>query len=237
MIQPWRAFMKQPHFALIQSTQVAAGLGRKNADGPEKAKDTDALLRESTAGRQRRVLWIDGVGGYLLLDKPEVTIGQALSGNSVDIGVVGDLSRQACSIRRSEGDYLLKTAATADSQAGTRLLTECEVVELSPRVKMKFAKPNPLSATARLQLQSLHRFKPHVDGVLLLADSCILGPNLSCHVVCPNWSQEILLFQQNGSWFFRSSNPVEVSGATCNGVFPMVAGMRVRGDDFSFSVE
>ena len=45
----------------------------------------------------RQILWIDGVGGYLMMQRADVLIGQ--SGSMVDISIVGDISRQAAVIR------------------------------------------------------------------------------------------------------------------------------------------
>ena len=41
-----------------------------------------------------------------------------------------------------------------------------------------------LSASARLEMVSRHRTQPHVDGILLMAESCVLGPKWQNHVVC-----------------------------------------------------
>lgn len=196
---------------------------------------------EDTVSDRQRILWIDGVGGYLLIDRDDVLVGQAVSGSRSDISIVGDLSRQACAIRRVEGDYLLQPLQelSIDGQpvTQTQLLRDGSILQLGNRVKVRFTKPSPLSATARLDLVSHHRFKPSVDGVLLLADSCILGPSGHSHVVCSHWSTELILYRQAVGWQVRPSQPVEVNGARLNSSFPFVAGMRISGDDFSLSVE
>lgn len=227
--------MKEQHPALSQSTQAHA---------PQQADTkTRNLLADTSAGSSRRILWIDGVGGYLLIDRDEVMIGQAISSSPIDIGIVGDLGRQSCALLRSDGEYLLQplqqTIVKLDGCTLDRpqLLKHDAIVQIGNRVKMKFTKPHALSATARLDLASLNRFKPHVDAVLLLADSCILGPSPASHVVCPNWKSELLLFRHAGQWHFRSLQEVDVNGETAQGQIPMVAGMRMRGEDFSLSVE
>lgn len=222
--------MKEQHTALTRSTQAVA-------------RDTSRqdLLAESSAGTQRRVMWIDGVGGFLLVDRDEVLIGQAIPGTSVDVGIVGDLSRQAAALRRSEGDYLLQPlqAMLLDGRPVERpqLLHHDAVLQLGQRVKMKFTQPSPLSATAKLEMLSVNRFKPNVDGVLLLSDACILGPKSGSHVVCPHWSHELLLCRHGESWFFRSLVEVNVDGKPMKGQIPMVRGMRMDGEDFSLSIE
>ncbi len=222
--------MKEQHSALTQSTQAADHIMTKHD-----------LLAESQSGYARRIMWIDGVGGFWLLDKDEVIVGQADSRGSSDIHVVGDISRQAGAIRRSAGDYLLQPLqlATVNGLSVDRpvLLNDGDQIRFGERVCLNFRKPNPLSGTACLSMASLHRFKPHVDGVLLLSDSCIIGPNPSSHVVCPTWSSELLLFRHGDKWFFRTLQEVEVDGKATEGQIPVVAGMRMQGDDFSLSVE
>lgn len=215
--------------ALTRSTQfVDAGTPR-------------GAFSDTVPNRPRRILWIDGVGGFLCSDRDEIVLGQATGSNEADLAIVGDLSRQAAAIRRSGGDYLLQPlqVMTLDDQPVERaqILRDGQVMQLGKRVRVRFTKPNPLSATARLDLVSLNRWKPSVDGVLLLADSCVIGPNAGSHVLCPAWKQELLLFRLGDGWCFRTLSEIEVNGQATRGQIPLVAGMRLRGDDFSLSVE
>ena len=41
----------------------------------------------------RFLLWVDGVGGYLVCEGDEVTLGQPVQGSYVDVPVLGDVSR------------------------------------------------------------------------------------------------------------------------------------------------
>ena len=220
--------MNEPHSALSRSTHALEGRAKASP------------LSESVAGADHRILWIDGVGGFLLIDSSQVLVGQAVSGTAVDVAIVGDLSRQACAFRRNEGDYLLQPLQPMklDGQPVDRaqLLGEESIIQLGSRIRLKFTRPNPLSATAKIELESLNRFKPSVDGVLMLADSCILGPNAGSHVVCP-WEHELLMFQQDGLWHFRSLVDIDVNGKKQKGQIPIEAGLRLRGEDFSLSIE
>ncbi|MCA9181534.1 MAG: hypothetical protein KDA51_08770, partial [Planctomycetales bacterium] len=211
--------MKEQYTALTRSTQAVT---------PETR--TQEFLSESSAGTQRRILWIDGVGGFLLVESDEVLIGQAIPGTPVDVAVVGDLSRRAAVLRRTGGDYLLQPfqQTCVDHQAIDRpqLLRNTAEIQLGSRVKLQFTKPSPLSATARLDMTSLNRFKPNVDGILLLSDSCIIGPNAGSHVLCPDWRSELLLFRQGSEWYFRSLVEVQVDGKPMQGQIPVTAGMR-----------
>lgn len=192
-----------------------------------------------TSKTNRSILWIDGVGGYLMLDRDDVLVGQA--GSLVDVSIVADISRQAAVIRRRQADYfvepLQEMCVDGNSTSSTQLLPSNSLLQLGNRVKLRIIKPHPLSSSARLEMASLHRFQPRVDGVLLLADSCILGPHTSCHVRCGEWSQDLLMFRQSGQWYFRTMNEVEVNGSTQQGQILISSGLRLRGSDFSLSVE
>ena len=61
---------------------------------------------------------------------------------------------------------------------------------------LRYRLPHPLSTTARLELASRHRTQPWADGVLLMGNSCVLGPNLRNHVVCRDWSEDVVLYRQ-----------------------------------------
>lgn len=222
--------MNERHTGLSKSTHAIT---------PEtRARD---LLQDSSAGNSQRIMWIDGVGGYLLLDQSELVVGQAISGTTADIKIVGDVSRQACVIRRSENDYLLqplqsmKIGSTPIDRA--QILKNGNVIQFGDRVQMKFEMPNPLSSTALLKMVSVNRFQPHVDGILLLADSCVIGPRPGSQVLCQNWNSELLIFRHGPDWYFRTIEEVEVNGNPMRGQIALEAGMRMNGEDFSLSIE
>ncbi len=189
----------------------------------------------------QHVIWIDGVGGFLLCWRNDVVVGQAAFEPTADLLVVGDLSRQALSIRRSGGDYLLQPLqeiqVDGESVSRPQLLRDAQTISVGARVRLRFSKPSPLSSTARIDLASHHRWKPAVDGVLLVADSCIFGPRLPSHVHCPHWMTEVLLYKHAGNWSFRSASEMSVNGRLTKGPVPLAPGIRICGEDFSFSIE
>lgn len=194
---------------------------------------------------RRRILWVDGVGGYLLVDGDEVSVGQAIADSSVDIGIVGDLRRRAGVVRRSGGDYLLQPlqATRLNDQAIERaqLLKHNDQIQFGDRVRLRFTQPHPLSATARLDLVGLGRFEPYVDAVLLLADSCLIGPQANCHVRCPHWPETdqapLALVRRQYDWFFNAQEGLLVDGLEQRGLIPVTAGLRLCGANFSLSIE
>ncbi|MEO8269349.1 MAG: FHA domain-containing protein [Aureliella sp.] len=199
----------------------------------------------ASAATRRRILWIDGVGGYLLVNRDEVTLGQAIVGSSADIGIVGDIRRKAGAIRRSGSDYLLQplqaTQLNGHAIERAQLLRHDDLIQFGERVQLRFTQPHPLSATARLDMVGLGKFQPHVDAVLLMADSCLIGPQANCHVRCPQWNSAknapLTLVRRNHDWFFNSTNELLVHGVPQRGLIAAVPGLRLCGADFSLSIE
>lgn len=194
---------------------------------------------------RRRILWVDGVGGYLLVDSDEVSVGQAIADSPVDIGIVGDLRRRAGVVRRSGGDYLLQplqsTRLNDEPIERAQLLKHNDQVQFGDRVRLRFTQPHRLSATARLDLVGLGKFNPYVDAVLLLADSCLIGPQANCHVRCPHWSEldqaPLALVRRDHDWFFNTQEELLVHGLPQRGLIPLTAGLRLSGASFSLSIE
>ncbi len=190
---------------------------------------------------EQRILWVDGVGGYLVCDQSELTVGQAMPGNQVDLPIVGDISRRAAVIRRSEDSYLLqplqKVSVNGELIDRTVLLRSGDRIQIGERTELKFSKPHPLSASAVMTLLSHHRWQPAVDGVLFLAESCVLGPKLTSHIHCHQWSGEVILFKNRDQLMCRSSLPVEWNGKQILEPIALSDGHRVQGPDFSFCLE
>lgn len=198
----------------------------------------------ASAATRRRILWVDGVGGYMLVNRDEVTLGQAIAGSLADIGIVGDIRRKAGAIRRSGADYLLQPlqAAQLNGQSIERaqLLRHNDLIQFGQRVRLRFTQPHPLSATARLDMVGLGKFQPHVDAVLLMADSCLIGPQANCHVRCPQWnpaSAPLTLVRRSQDWFFNATQELLVHGVPQRGLIAAVPGLRLCGADFSLSIE
>jgi hypothetical protein len=189
----------------------------------------------------RFLMWIDGVGGYLVCEADEVVLGQPVPGSRVDVPIRGDLSRDHATIRRSGEGYLLVPRRT------TRLngreirepapIADGATIELGHGVRLKFRQPHPLSRTARLEFVSRHRTQPPTDGVLLLAESCILGPAASAHVVCHAWQREVVLLNQAGELRCRTAGDFQVDGETSISPAPIGRSSRISGEDFSVKLE
>lgn len=203
----------------------------------------------------QQMLWIDGVGGYLICQADELTLGQPSSPSrtpthaaperenptSAEITILADLSTRHVKIHREPGGYLVtprgKTFINDKEIESPTLLNSGDVIQLGNSVKLEFVKPHALSATARLTLISSHRCEPANDGILLMAESCVLGPKSHSHLYCPKWSDELILFRGSDGLLCRGNNPISHNGEPAEQPVQIKANSRIEGQDFSFSVE
>jgi hypothetical protein len=200
----------------------------------------DLSALKTTAG-PRFLMWIDGVGGYLVCEGDEVVLGQPLSGSRVDVPILGDVSRSHATIRRSGEGYLLvprkPTKLDGREVVDAAILTDGATLELGHGVRLRFRQPHPLSRTARLEFASRHRTQPSCDGVILLAESCLIGPAVSSHVVCPAWSQTIILIRRENRLYCRAEGEYQIDGKPQTGQAAVERGSQITGEEFAIKLE
>jgi hypothetical protein len=234
-------------------------LGRRGANVSDQAKPRgrQAAERKPAAGSDsptgRFILWVDSVGGFLVCMADRVTLGQSLpsslagpddadakSNDRIEVPILGDLSRRHAVIRRDAEGYwvepLRETRLDGRGVAAATTLDDGRVIELGA-VRLRFRRPHPLSATARLEPVSHHRTHPHTDGVLLMADTCILSADNSSHVQIPDLSGQVILFREGEGLACSAPGELEIDGKKHSRRGPVRLGSHVAGEDFSFSLE
>jgi hypothetical protein len=188
-------------------------------------------------------MWIDAVGGFLVCLADDVMLGQAVPGHRPDIPIFGDLSRRHAWIRRRGEGYVIEPIGRVrlggHEATSRKSLADGDEIELGARVLLRFRQPHPLSGTARLEFLSHHGTQPSADAVLLMADSCVLGPKTHNHVVCRNWSHDVVLYRSGlGQLFCRADEGVVIDGKPfASGHGPLCDDSRVTGRDFALSLE
>lgn len=189
----------------------------------------------------RFLLWIDAVGGYLVCQGDKLRIGQQAPGCEVELPIIGDLARHHATIWRDGESYLIAPAGGASLDGRpidrTALLSSGMSIALGRSVQLRFRKPSPLSGSACLDLVSRHRTQPTTSGILLMADTLVLGPQAGSHIVCRSWQQQVVLHSLGGSLYCVTDGMFTVDGAVCKGRGLLKPGSHVVADDFSFSIE
>jgi hypothetical protein len=201
--------------------------------------------RQNPSDRSQCLLWIDGVGCWLVCLKDRISIGgptfPGTRGAAADIRLLADLSRLHAVFGRSGESYVLEAnglaAVSGRKLEQPALLRDGDIVELGAAVKLRFRQPSGLSPTARLEFFSDHRPARRIDGIILLDELCLLGPGPDCHVPCPEWEQTVVMFRRHGKLWCKSSEELYVNGGRAAGDSPVRDGTVVTGKELRFRAE
>jgi hypothetical protein len=221
-------------------------LAQKNRLVEETISTADRLLAadKQDSGRMtvgNFLIWIDGVGGYLVCPGPMVTAGCFVEHPGIDIPLQADLRRRHLRFELNH-DRFLATPLGPTQLDGARLnqpafLAREAQLTLTGQVRWRFSQPHPLSRSARIDYLSPHRSVPWSDAVLLLADTLVLGPARCNHVVCPGWSSDLVLFRRQGQLYARSEFPLCVDGRWVGNVAPLRLDSSIAGARGEFAIK
>ncbi len=236
---------------LAQRRDFAAGRQPRGPDrtGPRRpvamprvAPPARPMARvEATGPKGRFLLWVNGVGGYLVCMDDRIVLGRAGPDSHADIPLMGDLSRNHATLLRNGEGYLLQahqaSFVNGKPVVDQVVLHDGDVIRLGSTVELEFRQPSPVSATARISIVSRHRLPLAVDGVLLMAETCIVGEAAQAHIPAPALKEPIVLYRQAGALWCRAAGAFDVDGRTCAARAPLTLHSSVLGDGFSFSLE
>jgi hypothetical protein len=188
------------------------------------------------------MLWIDGVGAYLVCLGEQISIGGPGDGKqAADVALLANLSRRHATVaRRGEGYWL---EANGPARVSGRVVEERvplganHEIELAGRVRLRFRLPSVLSATAVLDFISEHRPARSVDGVILMDETCLLGPGGDNHVRCRPWSESVILFRKGDGFWCKSRSNIFIGGELVREAAPLPIGQLVTGPELQFRLE
>jgi hypothetical protein len=199
-------------------------------------------MSEGTAASESFYLWIDGVGAYQLFTGSRVTIGgPTRNRDAADLVMLANLSRKHATFVRSGEAYVLEAhgaCKVADRAVEERThLNNNYRLELAAGVKLRFRLPSVLSATAVIDFISDHRPNRSIDGVILMEQTCLLGPARDNHVVCPEWNETVLLYRKADGFWCKSQSQIAIDGQWTEGGGLVKPGSCVSGNEFRFRLE
>lgn len=191
------------------------------------------------------VLWIDEVGAFLMFLKNEITVGGPVGpggeSSRADLALLANLSRRHATFARSGERYVLVAHApvhVAGRPVHDRVdLADGSELALGANVRLRFRLPSAMSGTARLEFASDHRPARAVDAVILMEDTCLIGPTGENHIRCPGWRQSVLLFRREGALWCKSRDEIFLDGKHAPEGGRLEPGMVVTGADVRFRVE
>jgi hypothetical protein len=94
-----------------------------------------------------------------------------------------------------------------------------------------------VSASARIDLMSGQRWPQAVDGVILMAETLLLGSGSQVHIAMPDLRRPLVLFRQKDGLGVRYPGSLTIDGERFQERGLLRPGSTVTGEDFSFAVE
>ena len=188
----------------------------------------------------RFLLWIDSVGGFLVCLGTRVNVGQATPDAFVDIPLFADVSRHHATLTREAEGYVLEAVRPlfVNSRAvDKRLLQSGDRITLGSSCQLQIRQPVPVSASARIDLVSGHRLPLALEGVLLMADTLVLGPGSQVHVSMPELKQPIVLYRHKDGLGIRYQGQFQVDGERCTERGQLGTSSTVTSDEFTLAIE
>ncbi len=187
-------------------------------------------------------LWIDQVGAFLVCLKNEVTIGgPAAEGAAGRRCVAGESVARHVTFVRSGERYLL-VAHAPTHVAGRPVhdrsdLGDGHEVALGASVRLAFRLPSVMSGTARIEFLSDHRPAHAADAIILMDETCLVGPGPENHIRCPGCRQSVLLFRRDGKLWCKSREALFIGGRHTTDGAELEPGSVVTGSEMRFRVE
>ena len=194
------------------------------------------------ADNGRFLLWVDGVGAYLVFLGERLSVGgPAGSGPGADVSLLANLSRRHATFVRSGESYLLDAQGPVRVNGrgveGPTHLAHNYQIELGEGVRLQFRQPSPLSCTGTLGFLSDHRPAQSIDGVVLMDETCLLGPGPDNHIHCSDWENSVLVFRRDGEFHCKAAGDLLVNGKFAPSVSRFAAGDVLSVPDGRFRLE
>jgi hypothetical protein len=190
---------------------------------------------------KRFLLWVDGVGGYLVCLSSRVTFGQATAEGPVDVPLFAEVSRTHAEMTRDGEGYVIESARgirVNGEEAKRAVLSAGDRVTLGASCQFLFHKPVAVSSSVRLELTSGHRLPVAVDGVLLMGNELMLGPGPDAHIELPGLAAPVLIYRSKDGLSVRVPDlkfTIDDRLCTDRATLPLPA--VVSSDLFTFAVE
>jgi hypothetical protein len=222
-----------PIVAGAPSPFVSALLGARPAAPPAAPRP------EGDARPGRFLLWVDGVGSYLVLRSERVTIGRAGSSARPDLPVAADVSGVQAEILRVDEDYFLAAHGAVDvngRRVEKKLLESGDRIRLASKCEIVFRLPTALSTTAVLELPASQRIAGDAREVILLDRSLLIGREDGCHVRAGEAGSRIVLVAGPEGIVARSDDGVLVDGAPAGKEAPVRPGTQMQVGEVTFTV-
>jgi hypothetical protein len=236
----WKDLLKAER--LLPNLAEAALLRQRLTDhGASLAGDSLLLAQPLLRERGPRfLLWIDGIGGYLVCQGDAISLGRSTPDAGVDVPLLADVSRLHAHLIRDAEGYVIEAVRPIqvnNKPVQRAMLHDSDRVTLGTSFQFLFHQPVPLSASARMDIVSGHRLSLAVDAVLLMGDALVLGDRTQSHVQSPDLGRQVVLFRSRDGLGVRLAGDFRVNGQPCKDRVELQLPATVSGDNIAFSLE
>jgi len=195
---------------------------------------------ETAPGLERLLLWIDGVGTYLILNTQRISMGRTGSSARPDIALAADLAGYHAEILRIEDDYFI-VAAQGTVEVGGRktsrkLLADGDSIRLGASCRFRFHLPTALSPTAVLTLERGQRIEGDVRKIVLFNELLLLGKEGKCHVEAPVAGDTVVLSAGSGGLVCRAPEEILVDAKAAGREALIPLGAHVEIGELTFTL-
>ncbi|MBN2445975.1 MAG: FHA domain-containing protein [Phycisphaerae bacterium] len=213
------------------TSAVTAARDRHSAiDVPRQAPGT------GSPNKRPLLLLIDGTGSALLLTDEVVRIGRAGGSATIDVPIPAELhSHHADIICRGEDYFLMPRGPARVNSAAIKsaMLRDGDRIALGDHARLTFHKPSVKSETATLKLSDRCRLPMDVSYVVLFRDTCLLGPQVTCHLRTREGASRVVLFMRGGQLHARLADS---EGHPASDATPLPLGATQQIGDLSMTV-
>ena len=235
-------------FAMLENGRGAAAVVNPNVDremprvvpvahvAPRRETPV-ANMNESLA--KKLILQVDGIGSFLVVRGPRVSMGPVSAANSVDLALVADAGAPVVFVERTEEDYFLRSGmpiTVNDKATKGKLLRNGDKIAVSPRCRMSFRVPSWKSTTAVLDLHSARLPRADVRNVVLMDREVIIGGGSASHVRVDEMNIPAMLVVRDGNMYCQSKLGVTIDGQAADGDTAIPLGKQVQVGGVSFVI-
>lgn len=253
-----RKGLDNTHPALLDRTvELRAVPGKALPTNTDSGQRTEVVfgLPRGSRGREplrRLLLWIDGVGHYLICLEPEIWLGRYVPLSRVQVPLLADMQRRHLRMTRSgEGGFVLQSAgrisvdgepeavrseeAGADGASrprggGCRIPSAGEfLVRLADSVSIACRSSRSAAGTLVMRMTSRHRTVPAADAVVWLGEDFVIGPEPEADIRCPDRRARVIVRRVEQGLAIRCAEGLTTAGT--GGEWEAVAGGEPRGGD------
>ncbi|MBN9117931.1 MAG: hypothetical protein J0I06_01985 [Planctomycetes bacterium] len=190
---------------------------------------------------KRFLLWVDGVGGYLVCLSSRVTFGQATAEGPVDVPLFAEVSRTHAEVTRDGEGYVIESGRGIrinGAETKRAVLSPGDRVTLGASCQFVLHKPVSVSSSLRLELTSGHRLPVAVDGVLLMGNELMLGPGPEAHVELKGLDAPVLIYRSKDGLSVRvPGRRFTIDDRPCEDRAALPLPAVVSCDAFTFAIE